>query len=130
MPNLLAFKSSQVLQGIQSIFSIRGSKSNANRNQLFGTYLASANPWATLRSSSRRLRDCWISLRRSKRSSVPRDARWGKGSSRSGMDARTSAKEDRRLTNAHAAAIPALCTRKAVQMVSCLWDGALGSVFL
>ena len=59
---------------------------------------------------------------------MPRDARWGKGSSRSGMDARTSAMEDRRLTTARAAAIPALYARKAVQMMSCLWDGALGSV--
>lgn len=57
-----------------------------------------------------------------------RNARRGKGSSRSGMDARTSAMEDKRLTTSHAAAMPALYARKAVLMVSCLWDGALGSV--
>ena len=57
-----------------------------------------------------------------------RNARWGKGSSRSGMDARTSAIEDRRLTTANAALMPVLYARKAVHVMSCLWDGALGSV--
>ena len=61
---------------------------------------------------------------------MPRDARWGNGSSRSGMDARTSAMEDRRLTTAHAAVIPVLYAREAVRMMSCLWDGALGSVLI
>jgi hypothetical protein len=59
---------------------------------------------------------------------VLRNARWGKGSSRSGMDARTSAMEDRRLTTARAAALPAIYARKTVQMESCLWDGAPGMV--
>ena len=38
--------------------------------------------------------------------------------------------EDRRLTTAHAAAMPVLYARKVVHMMSCLWDGALGSVLI
>ena len=36
--------------------------------------------------------------------------------------------EDRRLITANATAMPALYAREAVQTVSCLWYGALGSV--